>query len=124
MAKRWKLSEDEAQMILDYREGLKAKSEETEEETKEETENENNSKEEKNMDGKKVLKGVGIGAAILTVIGGAGYGIYKAFFEPDPLDDFDEEFDDEVDDEDDLFEDDAADNADQASDQSEETSKA
>ena len=124
MAKRWKLSEDEAQMILDYREGLKAKSEEKTE-SKEETKEENNSKEEKNMDGKKILKGVGIGTAIAAAVGVIGYGIYKTFFETDPLDDFDEEFDDEADDEDDdLFEDDAADNTDQESGSNEETSKA
>ena len=107
MTKTYKLSEEEAKIIDNYR-----FAESKDKDTKEN--NDSNDKEEKEMkDGtKKVLKTVGIVAGAGSLLGGIGYGIYKIFFE-DPsglekdFDKFEEEddvFEDEdEDDDDDLF---------------------
>lgn len=92
--KKMKLSEEEAQMIIDYRDGLKANSEDKKEN------NDSDKKEEEDMKGKGTLKKLGIGAAIAGALGGIGFGIYKLFFDKDDFDDFDEddnsdEFEDE-----------------------------
>ena len=67
MAKRWKLSDEEAEIIRNYREGLETKSEEQKPE-----ETNNDSKEDETMKNgnlKKGLKVAGIGAAVAALFG-------------------------------------------------------
>ena len=95
MAKKMRLSEEEAQMIIDYRNGLAHSENEDGDNV-----NSNEEKEEDDMKvSKKGLKIAGIAAAGAAALGGIAYGVYKIFFkDPSGFDDFDE-FDDDNSDE-------------------------
>lgn len=106
MTKTYKLSEEEAKIIDNYRFA--------ESKDKDTKDNDSNKEEKEMKDGtKKVLKTVGIVAGAGSLLGGIGYGVYKIFFEDpsglkkdfDKFGDDDDVFEDEDedDDDDDLF---------------------
>lgn len=100
--RKYRLTEEEAKLIDNYRAGVQETIEPEEEDQKEEKEMKQGTK--------KTLKIAGIVTAGAAVLGGLGYGIYKWFFEdPSGLDDFDDAFEDEDstdNGDDDLFEED------------------
>lgn len=98
MAKKMRLSEEEAKMIIDYRNGL------AHSENKDGDNVESKEKEDDDMKvSKKGLKIAGIAAAGAAALGGIAYGVYRVFFKDpsgfDDFDDFDEDNSDEFEDE-------------------------